>query len=441
MPESRTARPLIIVVDDVPSSRAAIVRALERRYDADYRIVALEDLSTVIDELTRIRDDGAEVAIIIAPQKMEADTGTSVLGGTRDLFPTARRVVITGWGDTRAGPEIARASLVGDVDRIVGWPWSVSDEPFQAAIGEVLAEWATEHGRFGEIMKLVADPGDGDAQVLRDALVRWGVPLGFYEPGSDDGQTLKEDLHLEEKLPAFILPDGQAISRPTMAEVAEAMGANSADISETVRRVIVGSGPAGLAAAVYGVSEGLRTLVIEPAGLGGQASSSPQIRNYIGFPRRRQRRRVDESSAPAGLDVRHGIPGRTLGRRDRARWHGARVVLDDGSRARTRAVVLAMGIAYRRMEIPSVENLFGRGVFYGSGATEAPAVAGSDVLRCGWGELRGRGRSPPGQVRAKRDAPDPRQFAGRCVRLPGPAAGEPPEHRDPLEHRDRRGTR
>ena len=121
MPEPQTARPLIIVVDDDPSSRPGIVRALERRYDADYRIVAIEDFSTVTDELTTIRNDGAEVALIIAPQEMKAGRGTSVLGETRDLFPTARRVVITGWGDTRAGPEsprrpswaISTASLVG----------------------------------------------------------------------------------------------------------------------------------------------------------------------------------------------------------------------------------------------------------------------------------------------------------------------------------------
>jgi thioredoxin reductase (NADPH) len=385
MPTSQTSRPLIIVVDDEPNSRAGIVRALERRYDADYRIVAIDDLATVTDELTKFRNDGEDVAIIIAAQKMKADTGTSVLAGTRDLFPTSRRVVVTSWNDTRAGPEIARASLVGDIDHLVGWPWSVSDEPFQAAIGGVLAEWATEHGRYAEVMKLVADPGDAEAQVLRDTLVRWGIPLGFYDTRSDVGQKLNEDLELEGRFPALILPDGRAITRPSVADVADAVGANAVTLSETYDVVIVGSGPAGMAAAVYGVSEGLRTLVIEPAGLGGQASSSPQIRNYIGFPGgvsgAELMSRALQQAWTFGAEF---LAGRSAVGIERA-GREFTVVMDDGSRARTRSVVLAMGVAYRRMENPSVEGLFARGVFYGSGATEGPAVAGSDVVVVGGG--------------------------------------------------------
>ena len=179
---------------------------------------------------------------------MKADTGTSVLAKTRDLFPTSRRVVVTGWGNTRAGPEIARASLVGDIDHLVGWPWSVSDEPFQAAIGGVLAEWATEHGRYAEVMKLVADPGDAEAQVLRDTLIRWGIPLGYYEHQHDDGKKLTEDLHLARK-------SSRLWSCPTVARSRHASlvqrrqrhwARTAATLSETYDVVIVGSGPAGL---------------------------------------------------------------------------------------------------------------------------------------------------------------------------------------------------
>jgi thioredoxin reductase (NADPH) len=382
---SQPSRPLIVVIDDDARRRASIVRALERRYDADYGIVGLEDLETVADELTRIREDGAEVAMIIAPQQMQADTATSVLARTRDLFPTSRRVVVTGWGDTQARPAIARASLVGDVDHFVGWPWSVSDEPFQAAIGGILAEWATEHGRYAEVMKLVADPGDAEAQVLRETLVRWGVPLGYHDTQSDEGRRLAEDFDLGGRLPVLILPNGRAISRPSLADVADALGVNAAPLPITYDLVIVGSGPAGLAAAVYGVSEGLRTLVIEPAGLGGQASSSPQIRNYLGFPGgvsgAELMSRALQQAWTFGAEF---LVGRSVARIERGPGEHT-VVLDDGSHASTRSVVLAMGVSYRRMENPSVEGLLGRGVFYGSGATEGPAVAEADVFVVGGG--------------------------------------------------------
>ena len=175
------------------------------------------------------------------------------------------------------------------------------------------------------------------------------------------------------------------VSRPSLADVADALGVRTAPLPETYDVVIVGSGPAGLAAAVYGVSEGLRTLVIEPAGLGGQASSSPQIRNYLGFPGgvtgTELMSRALQQAWTFGAEF---LVGRAVVGIDS---HGGehRIVLDDGSQARTRSVVLTMGVSYRRMDNPSVEGLFGRGVFYGSGATEGPAVAGENVFVVGGG--------------------------------------------------------
>jgi thioredoxin reductase (NADPH) len=180
------------------------------------------------------------------------------------------------------------------------------------------------------------------------------------------------------------LPDGRVLSRPTIGDIADAFGAN-ADVSDPFDVVIVGSGPAGIAAAVYGVSEGLRTLIIEPAALGGQAGSSPQIRNYLGFP---------AGVSGATLMVRgmrqawlfgaQMLIGRSaVGLREDGDW--SVIELDDGSAARARAAILAMGVSYRKLGIPSVERLLGRGVFYGAGAAEAPGVVGADVFVVGGG--------------------------------------------------------
>jgi thioredoxin reductase (NADPH) len=274
--------------------------------------------------------------------------------------------------------------LVGDIDHAVGWPWNVRDEQFLATIGDLLADWATEHGRFVESAKLVAEPDDAEAQVLRDTVVRWAVPLGFYDTRSELGQRLARGLPSDAKLPALFLPDGHVLSRPSIGDIATALGAD-ANLTDPFDVAIIGSGPAGLAAAVYGVSEGLRTLMIEPEALGGQASASPQIRNYLGFPggisgAELMVRALQQVWAFGG-EMMIGRSAVEI-RRDGDSYT---VRLDDGAAARARSVVLATGVTYRRMGIPSVEQLSGRGVFYGSGATEAPAVAGEDVFVVGGG--------------------------------------------------------
>jgi len=377
-------RPAIVVVAEDDPGRARIRESLERWFANDYRI----DVTTppeAVNVATRLRSARTEVALVIAEQHLNGEPGSSLLGRIRDVLPTSRRAVLAGWGD--AGPATAavrRASLVGDIDQVLGWPWSVSDEQFLATVGDLLADWATEHGRYVESAKLVAEPDDAVAQVLRDAVVRWAVPLGFYDTRSRLGQKLAQELPSGEKLPAVFLPDGRVLSRPSLGDIANALGAN-ANLSDPFDVAIIGSGPAGLAAAVYGVSEGLRTLIIEPGALGGQASASPQIRNYLGFPGgisgAELMVRALRQAWVFGAEMQIGRSVVAL----EDEGEGYVVELDDGSKARARSVVLAMGVTYRQLGIPSVEKLVGRGVFYGSGATEAPGVAGADVFVVGGG--------------------------------------------------------
>ena len=385
MPAPHGAQPAILVVSDDAGHRSRLTGALERWFANDYRIVEAESPADLFRLATELQATDTQVALVIARQQMEAEVGTTLLGRIRDLLPTSRRVILSGWEDAGlATAAITRAALVGDIDHVVGWPWSVDDDQFLAAVGNLLADWATEHGRYVEVAQLVAEPDDGDAQLLRDAAVRWAVPIGFHDTSTERGRALAESLPRDTQLPAVVLPDGRVLSRPNLGDVAKAFGAN-ADLSHDYDVAIIGSGPAGLAASVYGVSEGLRTLIIERGALGGQASASPQIRNYLGFPggvsgADLMVRALQQAwSFGLAMEIGRSVVGLEVA-------DGRAVIeLDDGSKARARSVVLAMGVTYRKMGIPSVEELFGRGVFYGSGATEAPGVAGEDVFVVGGG--------------------------------------------------------
>ena len=384
MPAATDRRPAIVVVCDDDSKRAWIAQNLERWFANDYEIHGIDTAPELMKLATRLRDGGTDVALVIAEQNMQSEPGTVVLGQIRDILPTTRRVVLVGWENASTSPAITRASLLGDVDHAVGWPWSVSDEQFLARIGDLLADWATEHGRYVEAAKLVAEPEDAEAQELRDTVIRWAVPLGFYDTRSPLGQRLADELPNGWRLPALFLPGGRVLSRPTVGDVANAFGAN-ADLSERFDVAIVGSGPAGLAAAVYGVSEGLRTLIIEADALGGQAGASPQIRNYLGFPGgisgSELMVRALQQAWAFGTEMLIGRSAVELGDVDGE----LEIALDDGSKARARSVVLAMGVRYRKIGVPSVERLLGRGVFYGSGAIEAPGVGGEEVFVVGGG--------------------------------------------------------
>jgi thioredoxin reductase (NADPH) len=378
------SRPALILVCEDAENRAATRHALERWFANDYRIVDVATPAAATEVLDQLRGAGTEIALVIADQQNPSESGVALLGRLRDVLPTARRALLVAWEGNWDTPTIARASVLGDIDHVVGWPWSVNDDQFLATIGDLLADWATEHGRYVESSRLLAEPDDGEAQVLRDTVLRWAVPLGYYETGSEYGGQLARELPRDGKLPAVFLPDGTVLSRPTVGDIANAFGAN-ANLDGTFDVAVIGSGPAGMAAAVNAVSEGLRTLIIEVSALGGQASSSPLIRNYLGFP---------GGISGAGLMTRALRQAWVFGVELQIGKAAVDLVddgdhfvihLDDGSAVRARSVVLAMGVTYRRLGITSVERLFGRGVFYGAGATEGPGVVGGDVFIVGGG--------------------------------------------------------
>jgi thioredoxin reductase (NADPH) len=380
---TRDNRAAIVAVDDDPASRERLARSLSGRYGRDYRVIAEGSASAAFKLLQSLRDAGAAVALIVADQWMPEETGASFLARTRDVHPAAQRLLVAEWADFTANEPIVQASVLGQIDSFATHPLLDADEQFHSTVTDMLARWAREQGRWGEAIKVVGDRWDEHAQGLRDAFTRWGLPFGFHDAESPDGQTLLEAAGMRAPLPVVILASGRALGRPSPSDVATALGATTTPVESVLDVIVLGAGPAGLAAAVYAASEGLSALAVEPLSLGGQASSSPMLRNYLGFPAGVSgsdlAARAYRQAWTFGADFLIGRTATGI----RANGDERLVALDDGTELRARTIVIATGVSYRRMPVASVEALVGRGVFYGSGMSEARAMAGEPVFIVG----------------------------------------------------------
>jgi thioredoxin reductase (NADPH) len=376
-------RPVIVIVDDDGSSRERLERCVSGRYGRSYRVLADPSASTAFDLLQSLRTAGTPVALIIADQWMPEETGATFLARTRDLHPATQRLLVATWADFSARDAIVRASVRGEIDHYTSHPLDDSDEEFHTAVTEVLARWSRENGRWGEALRVIGDPWDAYANGLQDSFRRFGLPFAFYDAESAEGKSSLHQAGMDGPLPVVILASGRALARPSPADVAGALGATTTPVDQVFEVVILGAGPAGLAAAVYAASEGLGVLVVEPLSLGGQASSSPMLRNYLGFPAgvggADLASRAYQQAWTFGADFLIGRTATGI----RAEGDERIVALDDGSEIHAGAMVVATGVSYRRVGIESLEAFVGRGVFYGSGATEARAMTGEPVFVVG----------------------------------------------------------
>jgi thioredoxin reductase (NADPH) len=380
--------PVILTVDDDPSVSRAIARDLRRRYGEQYRVIRASAAAEALDALREIKLRGGRVAVMLADYRMPQVNGIEFLEQAMDLFPRARRALLTAYADTDAA---IQAINVVDVDHYLLKPWDPPEEKLYPVIDALLDAWQSTGDRELEDIRVVGHRWSEPSYAIRDFLTRNLVPYRWFAADQAEGRQLLDAAGVgPEAVPLVVTADGRAMARPTTAEVAEAVGLTTAPTLEFYDLVIVGGGPAGLGAAVYGASEGLRTVLVERRAVGGQAGQSSRIENYLGFPdgisgaqlTERARRQAGKFSAEL-LTTREVTGLRVRG--------SARVLtFADGGEISAHAILLANGVDYRPLLAEGVADLTGCGVYYGSASTEGPACSGTDVYIVGGANSAGQ---------------------------------------------------
>jgi thioredoxin reductase (NADPH) len=383
-------------VDDDAASNARICAQLERRYGNDYEILSERHNSAGLETLDRLRNAGALVALVLC-NRAETTGGDDFFRRVRVVHPEAKRVLLVDWGawaDRATADTIHRLMALGEIDYYGIKPWRAPDEYFHRTITEFLLEWERSVSTAPREVTIVGAQWSSRSHELRSLLVRNGVPHQFHESDSPIGTSLLVEAgHSETDRPVVLFHGGVILVDPSNTELLAAVGVNTVLDPDGVTEfdlVIVGAGPAGLAAAVYASSEGLRTLVVERESIGGQAGSSSLIRNYLGFPRgvtgAELAQRAYQQAWVFGTTFL--LTREAVDLKSTSGWHVLRTL--DGTEVRSRAVVLATGVSYRRIDVPELGAFEGAGVYYGASVSEARALSGTDVFVVGGGNSAGQ---------------------------------------------------
>jgi thioredoxin reductase (NADPH) len=375
-------RAAIVTVDDDPAVSRAVARDLRRRFGEQYRIVRAESGETAL----KLRGD--LVAVLLADYRMPEMNGVEFLEHAMDIYPGARRALLTAYADTGAAID---AINVVDLDYYLMKPWDPPEEKLYPVLDALLDSWLSADHRPVPELKVVGHRWSARSSDVREFLARNQVPYRWYTSEEPEGQRLLAAAGADDRtLPLVITPDGESMVQPSDTDLAAKVGLATTPSADFYDLVVIGGGPAGLGAAVYGASEGLRTILVERTATGGQAGQSSRIENYLGFP--------------------DGVSGAQLTDRARRQAHkfGAEVLtarevtglevtgaartirFDDGTSIIAQAVILATGVAYRKLAAPGVAELTGRGVYYGSALTEATGCADHDIYIVGGANSAGQ---------------------------------------------------
>ncbi|MFN2489642.1 MAG: FAD-dependent oxidoreductase [Actinomycetota bacterium] len=390
-----TSKAVVLVVDDDTEELGRIRNELASRYARDYEIVCADSVDQAMHSLQGFAAARRDIALVLADQWMPSMTGAEFLAAVKAVDATTKRALLLpwgGWGDRATAEAIVRAMTLGHIEYYVLKPWQVPDELFHRTITTFLHEWRRSRPSRTPQITVVGHARSRRSYEVRDFLTRGRFDHVFYPADSEEGKaTLRRSGCSQSTLPVVALLDGRVSVDPSNAELANAMGLiTHLDRDEDFDVVIVGAGPAGLAAAVYGSSEGLRTVVVEREAIGGQAGSSSLIRNYLGFARGVSGSELAQQAYQQawlfGTTFLMTRPATGI-RRD---GRGLVVSLEHGEEVVGRKIILATGVSYRRLHITGVEELLGAGVFYGASAAEARGLEGGDVLIVGGGNSAGQ---------------------------------------------------
>ncbi|BCL15954.1 FAD-dependent oxidoreductase [Micromonospora sagamiensis] len=382
------ANPVILTIDDDPAVSRAVARDMRRRYGDRYRVVRAGSGPSALETLRELKLRGEQVAVLVADYRMPEMTGIEFLEAAMDLFPAARRVLLTAYADTDAA--IDAINLV-DLDHYLLKPWHPPEEKLYPVVDTLLDAWTATPEAAAAELRVVGHRWSAPSFAVRDFLARNLVPYRWLLADDPEGARLLNAAGATaEDVPVVIAPDGRHLSHPTEADLATLVGLRVAPAEEFYDLVVVGGGPAGLGAAVYGASEGLRTVLVERRATGGQAGQSSRIENYLGFPegvsgaQLTDRARRQALKFGAELLTTRDVTGLTDAGSARLLTFG------DGSTIAAHAVVLATGVSYRVLDAPGLAELTGRGVFYGSTATEAPSCVDQEVYIVGGANSAGQ---------------------------------------------------
>jgi thioredoxin reductase (NADPH) len=386
--QAERSRTAILTVDDDPAVSRAVARDLRRRYGDHYRIVRAESAASALEALQQMKLRGDLVAAILADYRMPGLSGIEFLEQAMDIYPGARRVLLTAYADTNAAIE---AINVVDLDHYLLKPWDPPEEKLYPVVDALLDAWETSDHRPVPETKVVGHRWSARSSEVREFLARNQVPYRWYSSEEAEGQRLLAAAGTDGRaLPVVITPDGDPLVEPTDAALAARVGLATAPSQDFYDLVVIGGGPAGLGAAVYGASEGLRTVLVERLATGGQAGQSSQIENYLGFPdgvsgaQLTDRARRQAAKFGAEVLTTRDVTGLEV------RGSARRVAFADGTFIDAHTVILATGVSYRKLDVPGLDELAGRGVYYGSALTAATACAGQDVYVVGGANSAGQ---------------------------------------------------
>jgi thioredoxin reductase (NADPH) len=382
-------KPVILAVDDDPQVLRAVERDLRRRYAREYRVLRADSGESALDTLGKLKLRGDPVALFLVDQRMPRMTGVEFLDRAIEQFPDARRALLTAYSDTEAA--IRAINEIG-LDYYLQKPWDPPEENLYPNLDDMLGDWRANFRPPFEGIRVVGDRWSPASYRTREFLARNRVPHRWLDvEGSEEArQLLRNADHGTQRLPLVVYEDGTYDEAPESRQIAEKIGLRTRAEQQFYDLVIVGGGPSGLAAAVYGASEGLRTVLIEREAPGGQAGTTSRIDNYLGFPsgltgQDLARRAVDQATrfgveilTPQEVgDVRVEDPYRI-------------VTLADGSEISCYALIVTTGVSYRRLDVPGADRLTGAGVYYGAAQTEAFACRGEDVYVVGGANSAGQ---------------------------------------------------
>jgi thioredoxin reductase (NADPH) len=383
------AKPVILAVDDDPQVLRAVERDLRRRYARDYRVLRADSGESALDTLGKLKLRGDPVALFLVDQRMPKMTGVEFLEEAIGRFPDAKRALLTAYSDTEAA--IRAINEVG-LDYYLQKPWDPPDQNLYPSLDELLADWRADYRPPFEGLRVVGDRWSPESHRTRNFLARNRVPYRWMDvEGSDEAREVVASAdHGAPKLPLVVYEDGSYDEAPGNLEIADKIGLQTRAGQQFYDLVIVGGGPSGLAAAVYGASEGLSTVLVEREAPGGQAGTSSRIENYLGFPAGLSgadlaRRAVDQARR---FEVEILTPQEVSGVRVEDPYRI--VTLADGTEISCYALIVTTGVSYRKLDVPGAHDLTGRGVYYGAAQTEAFSCRDEDVYIVGGANSAGQ---------------------------------------------------